>query len=97
MTTGIRLIAEYYEVESSKIISSKTIIEEQITKATTLRNLGYSHIEQIKIIQEIQNAKIAPQILLNCPVKGFHSRTAEIFESTLKPLPLLGCMYMPTF
>ena len=62
MTTGIRLIAEYYEVESSKIISSKTIIEEQITKATTLRNLGYSHIEQIKIIQEIQNAKIAPQI-----------------------------------
>ena len=67
MATGIRLIAEHYDIESNKTISSKTIIEEQITKAATLRNLGYSHVEQIKIIQKIQDFKIAPQIILNCP------------------------------
>lgn len=67
MSTGIRLIAEHYDIETNQIITSRVIIEEQVAKANTLRSLGYSHIEQIKIIQEVQNFRIAPQILLNCP------------------------------
>jgi hypothetical protein len=37
MTTGIRLIAEHYEIDSNKIISSKTIIEDLVP--FTFKNL----------------------------------------------------------
>jgi len=68
MSTGIRLVAEHYDIKTNKILQSNIIADEQLTKANTLRYLGYTHVEQIKIIQAIQDFKIAPQILLNCPI-----------------------------
>lgn len=67
MSTGIRLIAEHYNTKTHEILQTKVIVDEQLTKADTLRFLGYTHVEQIKIIQAVQDFKVAPQILLNCP------------------------------
>lgn len=72
MKTGIRVIAQYYDIPTGDIIEESVVTEEQIIKAKTLKELGYLHIEQIDFIQKIQDFKIKHQIRLNkaetCPV-----------------------------
>ena len=98
MSTGLRLIAEHYDIKTGSVINSTIIIDEELCKATTIKQLGYLHIEQIGIIKKIQDSKITPQILLNnltiCPVcnnKTFKDgKVKSTFHSVLTDHTVLG-------
>ena len=68
----IRLIAQCVDVSTGKLIEESVIKEEPVSKALTLKELGYSHVEQIDFLRLIQDFKIKHQILLNtvaiCPI-----------------------------
>lgn len=72
MEIGIRLVAQNYDVRTGKIIQEEIIKDEKVSKARTLKELGYIHIEQIDFLQKIQEFKISRQIILNhltkCPI-----------------------------
>jgi hypothetical protein len=72
MEIGIRLVAQNYDIRTGKIIEEKIIKDEKVSKARTLKELGYIHIEQIDFLQKIQEFKISHQIMLNhltkCPI-----------------------------
>lgn len=67
MQCGIKLTAEYFDIETGKVLASTVISTEKIDRAATLKNLGYLHVEQIDLIRKIQDFKISHQILLNAP------------------------------
>jgi len=71
MSTGLRIIVEHYDMKSGEIIESTAIADEELCKATTLKEFGYLHIEQIEIIKKLQDVKLSQQIILNtvsiCP------------------------------
>ena len=72
MKTGIRLIAQHYDISTGDVLDESLINEENVTKAETLKELGYLHVDQIEFLQKIQDFKIKHQIILNthntCPV-----------------------------
>ena len=72
MEIGIRLVAQNYDIGTGKIIQEEIIKDEKVSKARTLKELGYIHIEQIDFLQKIQEFKISHQIMLNhltkCPI-----------------------------
>ncbi len=75
MTKALRLVAEYYDVTTGKKIKSITLREDCINKPTTIKDLGYLHEEQIKIIQSIQDIKLSYETQLvnqeaTCPFCG---------------------------
>jgi len=75
MNTGIRFIAEYYYIETGKIIESKIFRSDVIKKPTTIKELGYLHADQIKLLQSIQDFKLTYEAkLINeemiCPKCG---------------------------
>ena len=59
MPTGIRLVAEYFDASTGKTITSTLIREDHIKKPDNIKDLGYLHEEQIKIIQSIQDIKLS--------------------------------------
>lgn len=59
MSTGIRLVAEYFDASTGKTITSTLIREDHIKKPDNIKDLGYLHEEQIKIIQSIQDIKLS--------------------------------------
>jgi len=85
MTMGIRVVAQNYNIETGKIVEEVTIKDEKVSKAQTLKELGYLHIEQIDFLQKIQEFKISQQIQLNhltkCPVCGLKTRKRGVFTS----------------
>ena len=52
MEIGIRLVAQNYDIRTGKIIEEKIIKDEKVSKARTLKKLGYIHIEQIDFLQK---------------------------------------------
>jgi hypothetical protein len=46
MEIGIRLVAQNYDIRTGKIIEEEIIKDEKVSKAHTLKELGYIHIEQ---------------------------------------------------
>ncbi len=58
MQTGIRFIAEYYDIKSKKVIESQILRTDKIKRPTTLKELGYLHSEQIQFLQAIQDFKL---------------------------------------
>ena len=64
MEIGIRLVAQNYDIGTGKIIQEEIIKDEKVSKARTLKELGYIHIEQIDFLQKIQEFKISHQIML---------------------------------
>ncbi len=71
MEKGIRVIAQYYEIGTGATIEESILRDEKLSKAKTLHELGYLHVEQIDFLQKIQDFKIKHQIVLNsvisCP------------------------------
>ncbi len=66
METGIRLVAQHYNLKTNEIIDEKIIREDKLSKAEVLKELGYLHTDQIDFLQKIQDFKISHQIVLNC-------------------------------
>lgn len=58
MNMAIRFIAEYYDIETGKVVESKIFRSDKIKKPTTIKDLGYLHIDQIKLLQSIQDFKL---------------------------------------
>lgn len=71
MKSGIRLIAQCYDIETGDLIEEEVLNDSNISKATNLKDLGYLHVEQIDFLQKIQDFKIKHQIILSplnvCP------------------------------
>ena len=66
MQTGIRFIAQCYEITTGKTIEESILSDEKLSKAETINELGYLHVEQIDFLTKIQDFKIDRQIILNC-------------------------------
>jgi len=85
MEKGIRVIAQYYEIGTGKTIEESILRDEKLSKAETLHELGYLHIEQIDFLQKIQDFKIRHQIVLNrvtsCPSCTKKTMKKGIFSS----------------
>ena len=84
MQIGIRLIAQNYNIETGAVVEEMIVKDVKISKAGTLKELGYLHIEQIDFLQKIQEFKISHQIKLNhltkCPI--CNSKTHKMGGST---------------
>lgn len=75
MNAAIRLIAEYYNTETGEVISSEVLRKNVIKKPTSIKELGYLHVEQIALLKSIQDFKLLYETrLLNqeetCPKCG---------------------------
>ena len=58
MKMGIRFVAQYYDIKSGKALESKTIHSTEIKKPITLKEFGFLHAEQIKLLESIQEFKL---------------------------------------
>jgi hypothetical protein len=85
MKKVVRFIAQYIDVESGDLIEESTLNEEVLDKASTLKELGYTHSEQIDFLQRIQDFKIKHQIILNainiCPKCACKTKKVGVFKS----------------
>jgi hypothetical protein len=85
MQIGIRLIAQNYNIETGAVVEEMIVKDEKISKAGTLKELGYLHIEQIDFLQKIQEFKISHQIKLNhltkCPICNSKTHKMGVFKS----------------
>jgi len=81
----IRFVAQCINAESGDLIEESILREEVLTKAKTLKELGYVHIEQIDFLQKIQDFKTKHQIILNavniCPKCASKTKKVGIFKS----------------
>lgn len=57
MTTGIRLVAECYDIDTGKTIEKEVLRDDNLSKATTLKELGYLHVEQIDFLKKYKTLK----------------------------------------
>lgn len=85
MQKVVKFIAQYVNVDSGELIEEVTIKEEVLSKAKTLRGLGYTHIEQVDFLQKIQDFKIKHQVILNavstCPKCACRTKKVGVFKS----------------
>lgn len=85
MARMIRHIAQCYDSETGVIIEESVLKDEEVSKAQTLKELGYLHLEQIDFLQKIQDFKIKQQIILYtpevCPNCGSKARKEGSFNS----------------
>ena len=85
MKKVVRFIAQYIDADSGDLIEEAVIKEEVLSKAETLKGLGYTHIEQIDFLQKIQDFKIKHQITLNtastCPTCACKTKKVGVFKS----------------
>ena len=81
----VRYIAQCIDANSGDLIEESILNEEILTKAKTLKELGYTHIEQIDFLQKIQDFKIKYQIILNgvktCPTCRSKTKKVGVFKS----------------
>ena len=85
MQTGIRLIAQCYNITTGEMIEEAILHDGKLPKAETLKQLGYLHIEQINLLQKAQDFKVKHQIVLNtinkCPACGSKTSKHGTFKS----------------
>lgn len=85
METGVRLIVQHYEVATGNTLEESILHEDRLSKAKTLKEFGYLHVEQIDFLQKIQDFKTTRQILLNnlsiCPVCKSKTKKSGTFKS----------------
>jgi len=85
MKKVVRFIAQCIDVDSGALIEETILNEEVLSKAETLKGLGYTHIEQIDFLQKIQDFKIKHQIILNtvntCPICASKTKKVGVFKS----------------
>ena len=85
MHTGIRFVAQHYDIATGKTVDESLLGDAALSKATTLKELGYLHIEQIDFLRKIQDFKIKHQIILSsittCLVCHSPAKKAGCFKS----------------
>ena len=85
MKKGIRIIAQCYEIGTGKTLEESVLRDDPLSKAETLHEFGYLHVEQIDFIQKVQDFKIRHQIILNsitvCPVCESKTSKRGLFSS----------------
>lgn len=85
MQTGIRFVAQHYDVATGKTVDESILGDAALSKATTLKELGYLHVEQIDFLKKIQDFKIKHQIILSsvttCPLCNSPTKKAGSFKS----------------
>lgn len=85
MQTGIRLVAQHYDVATGKTLGESILGDTALSKASTLKELGYLHVEQIDFLKKIQDFKIKHQIVLSsvttCPLCKSPTKKAGSFKS----------------
>ena len=85
MQTGIRFVAQHYDVATGKTLGESIIENAVLSKAATLKELGYLHVEQIDFLKKIQDFKIKHQIVLSsvttCPLCNSPTKKAGSFKS----------------
>jgi len=88
----VRLVAQCIDADSGDLIEESILNEAPLTKAKTLKELGYAHIEQIDFLQKIQDFKIKHQIVLSsvniCPNCACKTKKVGVFKSVLSHLLL---------
>lgn len=75
MSMGIRIVAEYYDMDSGEVLKSTVLRTEEINKPTTLKEFGFLHADQIQLLESIQNFKLVYETQLinddtGCPSCG---------------------------
>ena len=70
MKKVVRFIAQYIDADSGDLIEESILNEEVLSNAITLKELGYTHIEQIDFLQKIQDFKIKHQIIFSFEQKS---------------------------
>ena len=85
MKTGMRFVAQHYDVATGKILDESILESSALSKASTLKELGYLHVEQIDFLKKIQDFKIKHQIVLSsvttCPLCNAPTKKAGFFKS----------------
>ena len=85
MKKVIRFVAQCVNADNGDLIEESVLKEEALTKAKTLKELGYLHIEQIDFLQKIQDFKTKHQIILNtvnnCLKCASKTKKVGIFKS----------------
>lgn len=85
MKKVIRFVAQCMNADNGDLIEECILKEETLTKAKTLKELGYLHIEQIDFLQKIQDFKTKHQIILNtvnaCPKCSSKTKKVGVFKS----------------
>jgi len=85
MKTGMRFVAQHYDVATGKILDESILESTALSKASTLKELGYLHVEQIDFLKKIQDFKIKHQIVLSsvttCPLCNAPTKKAGFFKS----------------
>ena len=61
----IRVIVQCYDEANGDVIDNEVVSDVTLKRAAKLGELGYSHVEQIELIQKIQDIRLKHQILLN--------------------------------
>ena len=78
-------MAQCINADNGDVIEESILKEEALTKAKTLKELGYLHIEQIDFLQKIQDFKTKHQIILNtvdkCPKCASKTKKVGVFKS----------------
>ena len=81
----IRFLAQCIDEKTGDVLEESIMSTEVLQKATTLQDLGYTHIKQIDFLQKIQDFKISHQIMLNiidrCPTCASKTVKAGTFKS----------------
>ncbi len=85
MTSNIRILAQCYDSVSGDVIEEVVINDTEISKAKTLRDLGYLHKDQIGFLQKAQDLKIKYQLMLSssdkCQKCGNKMSKRGVFDS----------------
>ena len=85
MKTGIRFIAQHYDVATGETLDESVLGDTSLSKATTLKEFGYLHVEQIDLLKKIQDFKIKHQIILSsittCPLCNSPTKKAGSFKA----------------
>lgn len=61
----MRFVAQHHDVATGKIFDVSILENTALSKVTTLKELGYLHVEQIDFLKKIQDFKIKHQIVLS--------------------------------
>ena len=68
MDRGIRYLAQCFDLETGATLEEIILSDETVSKATSLKELGYLHAEQIDFLKKIQDFKIKQQMELHTPI-----------------------------
>ena len=75
MSTGIRFVAECYNIETGGLLEREILRTDEIKRPQKIKDLGYLHTEQIAFLQSIQDFKLKHETKLineeeTCPRCG---------------------------